>query len=524
MTLVNKNMTLSFHLPLELEMKRTHNESQSVMRQDIVTQEYFDYRERSNIYKTDYVIKASYTLSEKERGRECPVPIFAQDKTKKECLDYMKFNGIVPSDTTGITGGKKKFTTSSYQYFQKMYLNMKRGTRLFYETILPDIPCHLYLDVEMYYSTNGNVDTKKILNTFENEILNLLFKLELIEGQDDFEFITLDSSSSKKLSKHYIIKLKGRCFRNNYHCGAFMRRFHNYMIEKYGMIKDNPFFFWDDKETQFQYNPVKHNKVFLGDMGVYTSARQFRLYGSSKELAPDRILLLEGQEENDVIPERFIDTLIQRVLPGTKIIDCLEDGSHMNETQPQSTSDRRFFMCNSRYGTTQGGSKKQKNLDFPLQTLKGESPRLDFSSTDIVRSEFPLVCSTIMDFIQTKLKDGNVEKCDLFFPKTKILCLSTRSHYCLIRGDYHKSNHIYFIVNFYKKIYYQKCHDDDCNGRSIIQKIDDQRTLDEIDKYLRSQTVDLKDPLNVDDFISFGKFVLSSCISKFRGTEKNDLF
>ncbi len=474
-------------------MKRKEIEnSSSVNESDYVSEEYCKFREYSLTYHINYVIKSSYKLSEQEHGHLCPVPVFSQDKTKKECLEYLRCKGECIDDTV-IPGGKKKFFTSGYQKFKTMYLKIKKGSRYFYETILPHIPCHLYIDVEMYHNTNPKVDMENFQKIFEKEIIKFLIQENYINDKRECDFIILDSSNLKKFSKHYIIKIKGKCFRNNFHCGALMRKFHNYIIKEYGSIDDNPFFFWDEKEKKFEYNPVKHNRVFIVDMGVYTSGRQFRLYGSSKESSPERILLLQDQNsEGDVLPDIFLSTLIQRVEHDDELISCLEE----NGNEPESTSDRRFFLSEQ--------TKKQKLNTHP-QFNVSHHVKLD---DKVIKNNFPNICGSIMDFIDKQLTcGGRVEKCDLFYPNTKTMCISTGSKYCLIRGDYHKSNHIYYIVNLQQGIYYQKCHDEDCRGKSKILKIEDQDILNKIDEYLSKENNDVKSDKCINAFLDYSRFI-----------------
>lgn len=477
------------------KMKRKEPENETNESEDFVTQDYWNHRDFNRTFRTDYIIDSSYELAEREKGHLCPIPVFAQDKTAKECIDYLIRTGKMElGKLDEITGGKKKFTTSGYQTFQNYYLGLRKGSRFFYETVLPDIPCHLYIDSEIYHKENPDLSVREIRARFENEILFLLHKLGYIETESDCEFIVLDSSNQKKFSKHYIIKIQGKCFRNNYHCGAFMRRLHTHLIEKYGPIEQNEFFSWGEGETDFVYDPIKHNRVFMADLGVYTSARQFRLYGSSKEAAPERVLLLEDQTGDDVIPEKFLSTIIQRVPVGSKILDCTEvDGG-----EPVSTSDRRFFL----------GEHVKRQRTTGTKSVVGSAPVFNRKDPNVITSNFPAICGKILDFIDKQLPEGRADKCNFYSPTTKMLCIGTTCRMCSIRGGPHKSNHIYFVVDLHSKKYWQKCHDIDCSGRGVRQEIQDNSLIDDIDKFLLSELDDIKSRSCVEAFIFFSKFVL----------------
>ena len=43
-------------------------------------------------------------------------------------------------------------------------------------------------------------------------------------------------------------------------------------------------------------------------------------------------------------------------------------------------------------------------------------------------------------------------------------CSGPGSHFCGNIGRSHASNHVYFVVDFAKGVFAQKCHDPDCGG------------------------------------------------------------
>ena len=158
--------------------------------------------------------------------------------------------------------------------------------RNFYETILIDVPCHLHIDAEFSLLTNEKTEQGSWYEEKMIQIINdIALELELVDNVNkQLEWIILDASNAKKFSRHYIVKMtSGKAFRNNYHCGAFMRRVEKRILETYGQdMSTNPFYLWSEKETEFIYHPSKMNKTCFFDMTIYNQRRQFRTVGSVK--------------------------------------------------------------------------------------------------------------------------------------------------------------------------------------------------------------------------------------------------
>lgn len=424
----------------------------------------------------------------------------------KDVVDFSNQNGGLPiyaCDKVSKTVGAKVFYCASYNEFYLLYTKLPTNDRCFYETLLPEQPCHLYLDMEQ------DIDTIEKMNEvvdMGNELLEELCtylvefardackKSNIVIKKEDIRIIELDSSTPKKFSRHYIIKVKNGLvmFNNNFHCGAFMRRFQKYVIQIYGHPnEDNKFF---HNHTSDRTGDTAKN--FLIDMGVYTLRRQFRLIGSAKRTKDSknrRELWVKGKEHKLTI-ELFLDCLVQYINHFGKLY--LIKVSEINGTDPMSSSLRSFDQDGNpisiaqnagvrhaidinnsitRYSTNEGMSKKQK-----LEANTGDETTLP-----------SLLQQAFKKFYFTKY---GYSICGYIIGKNKIK-LETTDRQCMnkqkLTGESeHKFNHVYFIVYPETMFHIQGCYDDTyCSSKGIksftkLGRIDDENLEKELNLWL----------------------------------------
>ena len=113
--------------------------------------------------------------------------------------------------------------------------------RFAYEVVLEGVPLDIYLDLEASRLTNPNIDFD---NLFEKLIaeFQMFLKQMSITGCEQTTLVILDSSNTKKFSKHVIIRMLESVFANNYICGALMRNFHLHLLRRYGEPDKNMFY------------------------------------------------------------------------------------------------------------------------------------------------------------------------------------------------------------------------------------------------------------------------------------------
>jgi hypothetical protein len=385
------------------------------------------------------------------------VPVFASDKPP----------------TKSSNPGAKKFVVCGYQTLWTSYIATDPRWRNLYETILEDVGCHIHVDAEYNRKNNPGSDEDWLDTTFKSECIALMTELKYVEREEDVEIITLVSSNTKKVSKHYIMKMRGCYMKNNYHCGAFARRLRNVLIDKYGDVPVNPFFLWGEKETDFEYKAGRSVKDCYMDMAIYTRRRQFRLYFSTKAAGDYRPLLPKedhaltddytktGPDVWDQIKlskATFMNCFIQRIQPGWKEVKCYElDGS-----EPQSTSNK--FVYRRDHKNVLGGRVNKRNTTSDRAVT--DSVRYDSPAFIRNAANTPPIVYKLEPMIESILKGtGKVTAHAYFYDGDNIIVsYGTTSHECEMKikldGSGHGGNCIYFIVSIRDKQYWQKCHSD----------------------------------------------------------------
>ena len=448
-----------------------------------------------------FVIKDVVEISQKHGG----LPIYACDKESK-------------------TVGAKVFYTGSYDQFWSMYGKLPSKERCFYETILPEQPCHLYIDMEGDIVLNDKGEDVNDLLESSVELLNELidFLIIFIKGEssngasnvaikkEDIKVIELDSSSEKKFSKHYIIKLFTSndtpiMFFNNFHCGAFMRRFQKYIVQMYGGVEDNKFF--HNHTSQITNNSTKN---FMIDMGVYTLRRQFRIIGSAKRTqAKHRREIWVHNQPRRLTKEMFLDCLVQYIPSVSEKEESVKirllKVHELNGCDPISSSLKSFDSSGNPMSIAANSSNVRHQIgnDQP-SALSLWSPKyandMDKSETNKDKKRKKIKDETMIPItLQNALKKYYKEKygyviCGYIVGKNRIK-LETYDKRCMHKkskvgdGDgEHKFNHVYFILFTNTLHHIQGCYDDTycidlesgkkCNTK--LGKIDELEVIREI--------------------------------------------
>ena len=137
---------------------------------------------------------------------------------------------------------------------------MEDKDKHYYEVVIDEHHCHLYLDVEFYYEFNPNLLSKETI------ILELLKDMICLAISDKYsititskDILDLDSSTATKFSCHLIIRIPNSCFINNINCGNFV---------KYLILQIETYLKHDSNlELLFVHND-KNKRVFIADLGM----------------------------------------------------------------------------------------------------------------------------------------------------------------------------------------------------------------------------------------------------------------
>lgn len=399
-------------------------------------------RDSAPVYKIFYTIDKAWEYS-LAKGR---LPLFSLDKPNPK------------------NPGAKVFIVAGYNRFYDIYAKMKPETRCFYETVLPDIPCHLHVDAEYNRERNPIADQTWVDKTLRSEIIQFMMELEFIEKPEDVKVISLDSSNEVKFSKHYLFVIKdGTRFKNNYHCGAFIRRLRKRMLDKYGQDRTkNPLFAWAIRKKASENNDPDKALEFVADVCVFTFRRQFRLVGSTKRKGPYRPLLPEGVDKSKFVltRDRFFETLIQRIddYSKLKIVECKEE----NGEEPISTSRKR-----------EKKDVERSRLVFPSQ---GVISRKESFTSDPPPPFTDKLGLCLINAWMKKTGHGGGDLHFLYYnSEYQTLRFDSTTKYCLTKGDYHQGNHVWFRVYLRSRTFAQGCYSEKAsctssNGEKILSE------------------------------------------------------
>lgn len=365
--------------------------------------------------------------------------------------------------------GSKVYIVAGYDRFFDVYSKMKPENRCFYETVLPDLPCHLHVDAEFIREKNPETDQNWVDKTLKVECIQFMIELEMIKSENDVGIVVLDSSNDVKFSKHYLLVIKdGTRFKNNYHCGAFMRRLKNRMLQKYGEERTkNPLFVWSSrKKKEEEINPDKACD-FVADICIFTFRRQFRLLGSTKRKGTFRPLLPEGVDKNNFVltKERLYESLIQRIddYSKLKIAECKEE----NGEEPISTSRKK-----------EKNDVERSQLRFPSQGLI--SKKESFTS-DKPPPFTDKIGRALLNAWQKKTGYSGGDLNILYYnSEYQTIRFDSSTKYCLSKGDYHTGNHIWFRVYLKTRTFAQGCYSEkgSCTFASGERRLSERIDLD----------------------------------------------
>lgn len=437
------------------------------------------------------------------------LPLFARDITATGIKDYI------------CSGYNTFWNTFFVKNLQNALLPVNLSTLNFYEIILPDLPCHLYVDSEVFLANNGNdkLHIEKIHKEFKEEIILFMIKKKYIESENDVLIMELDSSNDKKISIHYIFKIikcnnsndnaviVTKMFKNNFHCGEFIHQFEDEMFRKHGSdIRHNKFFFNPEK---MEKGPGRNDKTPIYDPGVYTTYRVFRTYGSSKFGSVARPLLpLKEKDKREeyingkckLMKQDFLNNLIQYVDPMTMTTEDNRNDIVMIEcrnrdgTEPTAKGRR---MYKSSAATFNNDNETNESLTVVnVNSLKRKSSILDnlsssssssaeekqsISNNNIVKNNiFTSNNSIPNDFIKNndaiKLIFSEIRKSwnspnmtlvlHTFNSEVFTLLIKTQdAKICKMKSNsmrqiniQHNGNHVFFIVDLKNPSFKQGCH------------------------------------------------------------------
>ncbi|KAL7515657.1 hypothetical protein ACHAXN_013182 [Cyclotella atomus] len=400
-------------------------------------------------------------------------------------------------ETSGT--GKRRYISSHLGRFMDHYWRKcDVYNRHYYELIRESTPCRLYFDLE--FSKSANVDiTPEIAECILTELfeeIQIQFKTLYGTTIQRQNLVDLDSSTSKKFSRHWIFHLpNGELFGDARAAGAFVKL----LVARLEEEKES-----GELESKGHENLAKYLLVnaessndddikltrFI-DMGVYTRNRLFRILGSTKfGKRPDAALRIADANEFE-FPEEFSNAKFY--LPAINAIS----GANDNSDNDGGLEFDQFCKSHDWEGhataleCTLVVPAHTTKLDYPIlpdpESLLGDESqqklvleagwrcRTNGSSFTLMRpsnthgrSPFPKLEEFIVNTLgQRKGLSGSIGTYSLGIqlplPRT-ISFNMVGNRWCENVGRAHKSNNIIWNVYLMDRVCWQSCHDPDCRG------------------------------------------------------------
>ena len=322
-----------------------------------------------------------------------------------------------------------------------------------YEVIVENEPCWLYFDLEFSKVANPDADAGDTMQAFS--LLLRMFCSETGAGTLDVEsMLVLDSSTDVKFSKHVVVKRmfggssphsqeacssQALAFENTAHTGVFVAGFLEYLAIQHRRGLS------EMADKLFVKHPHSSGEVSVIDASVYSRNRCFRAlfsskYGRAKFLVPD-----SGFQPG--------------VDPALHLLECLV-----------SFVPNGVAMWRHGLGSCRSKQNSHRGAVAPLHGVTPPSlvPRLKkLSYCDGMQALVQQVCG---DWDQIRRQHehaaplqrgcgGQVRK----VAGQYLVVSPYRNRFCLCKGASHRSNNIYLVVDCFRHVYYQKCHDAACD-------------------------------------------------------------
>lgn len=415
--------------------------------------------------------------------------------------------------------GKRKYLVGHLgRVMDYIWRKTDRCNRHLYELILEKTPCRLYFDLEYSIPDNSGIPAEELLNEFYEELekeLKTAFPADT-EGFDRRCIVDLDSSTSKKFSRHWIVHLPTQAlFGDSQQVGKFVKRFIQRLADEAGteQLKEQrpnlqKHLFVNSKGTLDESSKETTSKLqqqtcFI-DLGVYTRNRLFRLLASTKFGKSPESALRIARTNQFPFPEGFGNECfyVPEMPKSQAFLD--RNGSGDDEEDVQAARQKLEAMMD----WTMHAKALCSTLVVPMNATKIDYPLLPEIEDDEGRNRFRVSASknsnaafthrsvgnpvvhqgpspyTYLDhFVLTNLANrGGVQgsirtwtleygpSCNENRQSAVPVGLSfqmSRNRWCECVGRQHKSNNIMWNVDFRTKQCMQSCYDPECRAMNF---------------------------------------------------------
>ncbi len=371
------------------------------------------------------------------------------------------------------TYGKRNYLVTNYIHFFKRYSLMNKQNRCYYEVILENYKCKLYFDIEYNKEYNKNTNGQKLINIFTKYLISHIFQeLNILINKCDI--IDLDSSTNIKFSRHLIIVFPSdinTVFKNNQSCGIFVRK----MCDKLRQMCKKGLYYYSEAETQiilenkeldklFIYdipcdNCSDYNRVLFIDECVYTKNRCFRLIYSSKlkyiHTNNGNYLTYTSNQDRKIKTNKYTATFKDKFID---FMDTLVCAINVNENTKIISFEGEIYSyslshnkCNIDFGYLNFKSSPYQLLDNWIKKVVNKWGRYTCPWIDTM-NKIPIDINNDNILYDAIDGCGKITKWNVFKDKndnvSTMIYNVDKNRYCMNVARCHKSNGIYFLVNF----------------------------------------------------------------------------
>ncbi|KAL3936187.1 MAG: hypothetical protein SGBAC_008440 [Bacillariaceae sp.] len=356
--------------------------------------------------------------------------------------------------------GKRKYLVGHFGRVADWYWR-KSNPKHLYEVIREKTPCRLYFDLEFSKAYNTDVDEEQLLVEFREElVVELMTHFEIsLEAR---HIIDLESTTSVKFSRHWIVDTSDCLFEDAPTVGRFVKRLVSRLADELatGQLADR-------KPELAKYLFVKTKEegktsCFI-DLGVYTRNRLFRCFASSKFGKKATLKIAQTNEYPIELPPK----------QPPKQSPTLEDYIASNDWEPHARALAQTLVVplatpqNTRILRVEEGglsqhrsnghqsTERRYNKAVPIRTSASPVPSLDTYVDEELSSR---------GGVQGGIRVWSME----LGPRDEPVSITyqiSKNRYCELIGRSHKSNNVYWTVDLTSWTCIQGCYDSECFGR-----------------------------------------------------------
>ncbi len=313
--------------------------------------------------------------------------------------------------------GKRRFIAATPLSFFSVYHALPKSQRFHYEVLRETKPVNLFFDLEFSRVENPGRDEEAMVDAVLRGAFALFWeRFGVRVGRQDV--VDLESGSPEKFSRHLVVRVPGCAFHDHASCGAFV----DLLIDRLCSTEEG------NRAVR-----VKPNDTFFIDTGVYTRNRNFRLLNSSKRGKARYLVISKSNKYPWTGPfDFFMASLVGNVPRGSRILYLPRAGGG---------------------GASGGAASVPVTATAPIPIAIGSTNNQQaFAAVEVTPELMALV---------ERLSGGQVRSYKPLSP-TRISFPITGKRFCGAVQREHKSNGIFYVADFEKRVVYQRCFDPDC--------------------------------------------------------------